>query len=145
MTTNAGSENRSGVVGFAADSTKLDADKTEKALSTFLRPEFINRVDEIITFRSLTVEDFGEIAKIMLSQLADVLAEKGIELKYDDEVAKTVAQGSFSEKYGARNMRRYIQKEVEDRLAELIIADYQRSYTVAKISAKDGKIVIHCM
>ena len=145
MTTNAGSENRGGVVGFTADSTKLDADKTEKALSAFLRPEFINRVDEIITFRSLTVEDFGEIAKIMLSQLADVLAEKGIELKYSDDVAKTVAQGSFSEKYGARNMRRYIQKNIEDKLAEKLISDYTGSYTKAILSTENGEITAKCL
>ncbi|MBQ3012656.1 MAG: AAA family ATPase [Clostridia bacterium] len=145
MTTNAGSENRSGVVGFAADSRTLDADKTEKALSTFLRPEFINRVDEIITFRSLTVEDFGEIAKIMLSQLADVLAEKGISLKYSDDVAKTVAQGSFSEKYGARNMRRYIQKNIEDKLAEQLISDYTGSYTKALLATENGEITVKCL
>ncbi|MBQ7829685.1 MAG: AAA family ATPase [Clostridia bacterium] len=145
MTTNAGSENRSGVVGFAADSRSLDADKTEKALSTFLRPEFINRVDEIITFRSLSVEDFGEIAKIMLSQLADVLAEKGMSLKYDDEVAKTVAQGSFSEKYGARNMRRYIQKHIEDKLAEKIISDYTGSYTKVLLTVENGEIIVNCL
>ena len=145
MTTNAGSENRSGVVGFAADSRSLDADKTEKALSTFLRPEFINRVDEIITFRSLSVEDFGEIAKIMLSQLADVLAEKGMSLKYDDEVAKTVAQGSFSEKYGARNMRRYIQKHIEDKLAEKLISDYTGSYTKVLLTVENGEIIVNCL
>ena len=145
MTTNAGSENRSGVVGFAADSRSLDADKTEKALSTFLRPEFINRVDEIITFRSLSVEDFGEIAKIMLSQLADVLAEKGMSLKFDDEVAKTVAQGSFSEKYGARNMRRYIQKHIEDKLAEKLISDYTGSYTKVLLTVENGEIIVNCL
>ncbi len=145
MTTNAGSENRSGIVGFAADSRALDADKTEKALSTFLRPEFINRVDEIITFRSLTVEDFGEIAKIMLSQLADVLEEKGIELKYSEDVAKTVAQGSFSEKYGARNMRRYIQKNIEDKLAEQLISDYTGSYTKAVLATENGEITVKCL
>ena len=145
MTTNAGSENRSGVVGFAADSRSLDADKTEKALSTFLRPEFINRVDEIITFRSLTVEDFGEIAKIMLSQLAEVLKEKGIDLKYSDDVAKTVAKGSFSEKYGARNMRRYIQKNIEDKLAELLISDYSGSYTKALLVTENDEIIVKCL
>jgi ATP-dependent Clp protease ATP-binding subunit ClpA len=145
MTTNAGSESRSGVVGFAADSRSLDADKTEKALSNFLRPEFINRVDEIITFRSLSVEDFGEIAKIMLSQLADVLAEKGMSLKFDDEVAKTVAEGSFSEKYGARNMRRYIQKNIEDKLAEMIISDYTGSYTKVLLTVKNGEINVKCL
>ncbi len=145
MTTNAGSESRSGVVGFAADPTKNDAEKTEKALSSFLRPEFINRVDEIITFRSLDVNDFGKIAHIMLSQLAEVLAEKGISLKYDDEVASTIARGSFSEKYGARNMRRYIQKNVEDKLAEKIISDYSCTYTVAKLSVRDDDIVVECI
>ena len=145
MTTNAGSESRSGVVGFAADSAKTDADRTEKALSAFLRPEFINRVDEIITFRSLDVNDFEKIAHIMLSQLAEVLAEKGIKLKYDDEVAAHIAKGSFSEKYGARNMRRYIQKHVEDMLAEKIISDYSGSYSFAKLTVTDGEITVDCI
>ena len=145
MTTNAGSENRSGIVGFAADSAKNESDRTEKALSSFLRPEFINRVDEIITFRSLDVDDFGKIAHIMLSQLAEVLTEKGIALKYDDEVASHIAHGSFSEKYGARNMRRYIQKNIEDKLAERIISDYSCSYSVAKLCVKDGEIAVECI
>ena len=145
MTTNAGSESRSGIVGFASDSSKNEADRTEKALSTFLRPEFINRVDEIITFRSLNVDDFGKIAHIMLSQLAEVLAEKGIKLEYDAEVAEVVAKGSFSEKYGARNMRRYIQKNIEDKLAEKIISDYSRSYSVAKLTVNDGEIEVLCL
>lgn len=145
MTTNAGSESRSGIVGFASDSAKTDSDKTEKALSAFLRPEFINRVDEIITFRSLSVEDFGKIAHIMLSQLAEVLAERRIKLEYDDEVAETVAKGSFSEKYGARNMRRYIQKNIEDKLAEKIISDYSRAFSVAKLKVNDGEIEVICM
>ena len=145
MTTNAGSENRSGIVGFASDSAKTDADRTEKALSSFLRPEFINRVDEIITFRSLDVNDFGKIALIMLSQLAEVLAEKGIELIYDDQVAKVVAKGSFSEKYGARNMRRYIQKNIEDKLAEQIISDYSGSFSKAVLGVHDEEITVQCM
>ncbi len=145
MTTNAGSESRSGVVGFASDSAKSAADRTEKALSSFLRPEFINRVDEIITFRSLDVNDFEKIAHIMLSQLAEVLAEKGITLKYSDDVARCVAQGSFSEKYGARNMRRYIQKNIEDKLAELIISDYSQAFTNASLSVVDGEVKVVCL
>ena len=81
----------------------------------------------------------------MLSQLAEVLAEKGISLKYDDEVASTIARGSFSEKYGARNMRRYIQKNVEDKLAEKIISDYSCTYTVSKLSVRDDEIVVECI
>ena len=145
MTTNAGSETRSGVVGFAADSAKNEAERTEKALSTFLRPEFINRVDEIITFRSLDVNDFEKIAHIMLSQLAEVLSEKGIKLEYDDEVARTVAVGSFSQKYGARNMRRYIQKNIEDKLAEKIISDYTGAIESAKLTVNDGEITVSCL
>ena len=145
MTTNAGSETGRGVVGFTDNAAKLAEDKTEKALSAFLRPEFINRVDEIITFRSLDENDFAKIAVIMLNQLSEVLAERGISLQYDDEVAKYIAKGSFSEKYGARNMRRYIQKQIEDRLAELLIADYTRSYTVAKLSVRDGELSVICM
>ena len=144
MTTNAGSESRSGVVGFAADPAKSDADRTEKALSTFLRPEFINRVDEIITFRSLDVKDFEKIAHIMLDELAEVLSEKKITLEYDDAVAAFIAAGSFSEKYGARNMRRYIQKNIEDKLAEQIISDYTCSFSNAKLSVDNGEITVKC-
>ncbi|MGM9644136.1 MAG: AAA family ATPase [Eubacteriales bacterium] len=145
MTTNAGSERRSGVVGFASDSTKSDSERTERALAEFLRPEFINRVDEVITFRSLDKTDFCKIAEIMLGQLKDTLAEKGIALSYTDDAVKVIAENSFSEKYGARNMHRYIQKNVEDKLAELIISDYKRSYSAALVSEKDGEIVVNCM
>ena len=144
MTTNAGSENRSGVVGFSSNSEQNDADRTEKALSGFLRPEFINRVDEVITFRSLNRDDFAKIAYIMLDQLRDVLVEKGISLEYNEEVAKAVAEGSFSEKYGARNMRRYIQKNIEDKLAEVLISDYSQSYAKAVLEVRDGEIIVSC-
>ena len=100
----------------------LKKDKTEKALSTFLRPEFINRIDEIITFRHLDKSDFEKIADIMLSKLAAHMDEKGIRLTYSDEVLTYIANESYSEKYGARNMRRYIQTTVEDAVAEKIVA-----------------------
>ena len=145
MTTNAGSERRSGVVGFASEGAKSDSERTERALAEFLRPEFINRVDEVITFRSLDKNDFCRIAEIMLGQLKETLAEKGITLSYTDEAVKLIAEKSFSEKYGARNMHRYIQKNVEDRLAELIISDYKRSYSAALVSEKDGEITVICM
>ena len=144
MTTNAGSESKSGIVGFARDTASTDAERTERALSAFLRPEFINRVDEIITFRSLDVNDFEKIAHIMLSQLGEVLAEKKITLEYDDQVARAVAEGSYSEKYGARNMRRYIQKNVEDKLAEQIIADHSGSISRVRLSVGDGEITAEC-
>ncbi len=145
MTTNAGSDRRSGVVGFASDTSKTESERTERALSEFLRPEFINRVDEVITFRSLDKDDFCKIAEIMLGQLRDTLAEKGIALSYTDEAVRHISENSFSQKYGARNMHRYIQKNVEDRLAEKLIADYQRSYSQALISVCDGEITVNCM
>ena len=145
MTTNAGSDRTAALAGFSAEAGHAEDIKTQKALESFLRPEFINRVDEIITFRSLDEKDFEKIAAIMLEELKTALAEKDIQLSYTDAALRLIAEKSFSRKYGARNMRRYIQKEVEDALAELIIADYTRSYTTAKISARDGKIVIHCM
>lgn len=145
MTTNAGSERRSGIVGFASEGAKSDSERTERALAEFLRPEFINRVDEVITFRSLDKTDFCKIAEIMLGQLKETLAEKGITLSYTDEAVRLIAEKSFSEKYGARNMHRYIQKNVEDRLAELIISDYKRSYSAALVSEKDGEITVICM
>ena len=85
-----------------------------KALQGFLRPEFINRVDEVITFRPLTREDFSAIARIMLDELKDVLKERGLTFTYTDPVARFIADESYSERYGARNMRRYIQRNVED-------------------------------
>ena len=145
MTTNAGSERRSGVVGFASEGAKSDSERTERALAEFLRPEFINRVDEVITFRSLDKTDFCRIAEIMLGQLKETLAEKGITLSYTDEAVRLIAERSFSDKYGARNMHRYIQKNVEDRLAELIISDYKRNYSAALVSEKDGEITVICM
>ncbi len=145
MTTNAGSDRRSGVVGFTGDDTKTDAERTERALAEFLRPEFINRVDEVITFRSLDKSDFCKIAVIMLDQLKDAIAEKGIALSYSDEAVNLIAEKSFSEKYGARNMHRYIQKNVEDKLAELLIADYTRSFSKADISVIDGEIAVSCV
>ena len=144
MTTNAGS-NRSNTLGFSSDSESVAESTTQKALSEFLRPEFLNRVDEIITFNSLTSEDFTHIVKIMLGELQNALAEKGIALKYTDSASKLIAERSYSHKYGARNMRRYIQKNVEDKLAELIIADYKHNYTQATINVKDGELCVSCM
>ena len=145
MTTNAGSDNSAALVGFSENSRNTEKQKTEKALSSFLRPEFINRVDEIITFRQLDTNDFKQIAIIMLDELKTALAEKGIELIYRSTAVNIIAQESYSAKYGARNMRRYIQTEVEDKLAELIIADYNHKYTKAIVSSKDGKIHVSCM
>ena len=145
MTTNAGSDRSTSSAGFSASSDDVAEAKTEKALSAFLRPEFINRVDEIITFRSLDKMDFGKIAGIMIGELSAVLSEKDIKLTYTDEALALIAEKSFSSKFGARNMRRFIQTNIEDKLAELIIADYKQTFTQAYIGVKDGELNIACM
>ena len=145
MTTNAGSDRSGATAGFSISGETIAESKTQKALEGFLRPEFINRVDEIITFRQLDESDFVSIARIMLEELKTSLAEKAIALSYTDEALQLIAKESFSRKFGARNMRRYIQKEVEDRLAEKIIADYTHSYSVAKVVVEGENINVLCM
>ncbi len=121
MTTNAGSMDGSLLSGFTDKPELMSEEKTHKALSTFLRPEFINRVDEVITFRSLGEADFSNIARIMISDLEKVMKEKEIELTVSEAAVDYVAKKSFSVKYGARNMRRFIETEVQDKIAEEII------------------------
>ena len=142
MTTNAGSQGVSSSIGFGESMTAIAENKTEKALSEFLRPEFINRVDEIITFRALDKENFAEIAKIMLGDLARTLWDKGIILRYTDAVPTHIAEKSFSAKYGARNMRRFISREIEDMAAEKIISGYEHVISEIGIDVKDGAFVI---
>ncbi len=141
MTTNAGSDNSANEAGFTTGDHSSHS-RTQKALAAFLRPEFLNRVDEIVTFRSLDEEDFKKIALIMLNQLKTTLHDKGIEITYTDELTAFVAKNSYSHKFGARNMRRYIQTNIEDKLAEIIISDYQHKKTDMKIDIVDDKIVV---
>ena len=147
MTTNAGSDNSSATVGFFATETAHSSDKTMKALSAFLRPEFINRVDEIITFNSLTPNDFEHIAKIMLGELKTALDEKGISFTYSEDAVAFIARNSYSQKFGARNMRRFIRSNVEDLLAEKIISDYNKTITVARLgyNTEENKLTVECM
>ena len=145
MTTNAGSEKSSSISGFAMDRTVQNKDKTEKALSSFLRPEFINRIDEIITFKSLDKNDFERIAALMLDRLREHLADKDIALSYTPATLKLIAEKSFSEKFGARNMRRYIEREVEDGIAELIISSFPDKISAVAISVSGGNIKINSL
>ncbi len=140
MTTNAGSEKSNSVSGFAVDRQSHAESRVEKALSKFLRPEFINRIDEIITFRSLDVEDFGRIADIMLGKLKAHLAEKDIKLLYSPELLSYIAKASYSEKYGARNMRRYIERNIEDAVASLIIDAFPARLTGISVSIENDEI-----
>ena len=142
MTTNAGSDRAMGAIGFGGDREEREEDATMKALGTFLRPEFINRVDEVVTFRSLDRTDFTAIARIMLDELVAALAEKSLALHYTPAAAALIAERSFSQKYGARHMRRYIQRHVEDPIAEAVIADYAHRLTGITLSVSDGELKV---
>ncbi len=142
MTTNAGSERSAASVGFVEVDGGVSESRTEKALRAFLRPEFLNRVDEIIVFKPLSEENFKQIACIMLDDLGGVLKEKGIAFAYSDSAAEFIARNSFSVKYGARNMRRFIQKEVEDKLANELISDYERTVSNAELDVSSDGLVI---
>ena len=146
MTTNAGSNLNSNSAGFTGSFDELAESKTQKALSEFLRPEFLNRVDEIVTFSSLTEENFVDIAKIMLGDLSSVLCDKGISVTYTEAAARYIAERSYSRKYGARNMRRFIETEIEDIIADSVISAYEtdiQSVTIDK-KEKDEKLTVIC-
>ncbi len=145
MTTNAGATLTSSQAGFGSSSHEVAKDKTEKALSSFLRPEFINRIAEIITFRSLEESDFVKIAKIMLSDMQTALGERSIRFTFTDEVCEFIAKESFSKKFGARNMRRYIQTQIEDKLAHAIIFEIKGNIIGASVDVKDGALVVDCI
>ena len=142
MTTNAGSSGGMNTAGFGMKSEQIAEAKTEKALAEFLRPEFINRVDEIITFRPLDKSDFEHIAAIMLGDTKKALSERGIDLMWTPAVEKYIAEKSFSEKYGARNMRRFISREIEDAAAEKIISEYDRHISLITIDSDGEKLDI---
>ena len=147
MTTNAGSDSTASTVGFFSSEESGRNDKTMKALSAFLRPEFINRVDEIITFNSLTESDFASIARIMLDELKSALGEKNIAFTYSEPAVSYIANNSYSKKFGARNMRRFIRSNVEDMIAERIVSDYNREISgiALKYSKKENKLAIECI
>lgn len=142
MTTNAGSDKKDGSVGFNRSTNEQGRDKAIKALEEFLRPEFINRIDEIVYFNKLSEENFVEIARLMIEELKEILTEKGIEFIYDDNLLKYLTSKSFSEKYGARNLRRIIQKEVEDRIATELVDNYEKKINRIGITINDGKMVL---
>ena len=146
MTSNAGSANKdSGTVGFGRSVSEQDADKAMKALQQFLRPEFINRVDAVITFNRLSRENFQAIARIMLGELADSLKEKGITFTYDDALVELLTEKSYSLTYGARNLRRTIQKELEDPMATRIIDSYESPITQIKATAEEGQVKLYTL
>ena len=145
MTSNAGSERKEGAVGFNKSVNEQGKERAMKALQQFLRPEFINRVDEIVYFNKLTEENFLPIARLMLDELKASLQEKGLTFIYDDALVEHLVKESYSATYGARNLRRTIQKEVEDVLANAIINSYDHPVTQLSATAEEGKVVLHTL
>ena len=142
MTSNAGSEGRVGGMGFGKTENDMVKDKTMKALREFLRPEFINRVDEIITFNHLNEEHFLGIADIMLGELKSSLSARGLELTWNDDVRRLLVKKAYSVTYGARNLRRTIQRELEDPISEKIIDSFENPISAIGLSVADDAIVL---
>jgi len=140
MTSNAGSEGRVGGLGFGRTDNDMIREKTMGALKEFLRPEFINRVDEIITFNRLTEENFLGIADIMLEELRHSLESRGLTLTWDDSVRSYLVEKAYSVTYGARNLRREIQRSLEDPISEAIIDSFEKPISKLHLSVKDGEI-----
>ena len=145
MTSNAGSDKAAGSVGFDKSAGDQGKERVMKALRDFLRPEFINRVDEVIYFHQLTEGNFRDIARIMLDELKTSLSEKGFGFMYDDSVVDVLVKKSYSAAYGARNLRRCIQKELEDPMANLIIDAFENPITQLKATAEDGQIKLYSL
>ena len=142
MTSNAGSEGGVGAVGFGRTAGDQIKEKTMKALRGFLRPEFINRVDEIITFNHLTEENFLGIADIMLRELQSSLENRGLALTWDDSIRDYLVKKAYSMTYGARNLRRTIQKDLEDPISERIIDSFENPITAIHISVENGAVQV---
>ena len=145
MTSNAGSERKEGTVGFGHTVNEQNRDRAMKALGEFLRPEFLNRVDEVICFNRLDEQNFAGIARIMLSELQKSLEDKGLHFAWDEAVEEYLVKKSYSATYGARNLRRTIQKDLEDTMAAQIIDSYEHPVTQIRASMEDGKLVVRSM
>ena len=141
MTTNEGSNTKTGALGFGMTVNDQTRERVLKALNEFLRPEFINRVDEIVYFNRLTEENFRTIAGLMITELRDTMAERGMTLTWDDTAVDYLVKKSFSETYGARNLRRLIQKEVEDAIASKVVERRAHAASV-RLTAPEGAIEV---
>ena len=145
MTSNAGSTDRDTGVGFNKTDSDIAKDKAMKALRDFLRPEFLGRIDEIVVFNPLTEENYAGIAGLMLDEMKSPLEEKHISLRYTDEALKTIAHKAYDQKLGARDIRRVIRNEVEDKIAELLIDKGEGAVSAVAISADNGEIKVDAL
>ena len=145
MTSNCGSEQRSASLGFNKTPSDIARERVMQSLSEFLRPEFLGRVDEIVIFNQLTEEDFVKIAALMLGELKEPLADKGITLVWEDEALRLLAHKAHGKQGGARDLRRLIRKEVEDKICSLLVDRYQNQPAGISIGAEDDKVVLRVL
>lgn len=145
MTSNCGTEQRASSLGFNKTPSDIVRDRVMQSLSEFLRPEFLGRVDEVVIFNQLTEEDFVKIAELMLGELKEPLAEKGITCLWDEAVLKLIAHKAHGKQGGARDLRRLIRKEVEDKICSLLVERYANQPAGIQISAEDDSIVLHVL
>lgn len=145
MASNCGSEQRSASLGFNKTPSDIARERVMQSLSEFLRPEFLGRVDEIVIFNQLTEEDFVKIAALMLGELKEPLADKGITLVWEDEALRLLAHKAHGKQGGARDLRRLIRKEVEDKICSLLVDRYQNQPAGISIGAEDDKVVLHVL
>jgi ATP-dependent Clp protease ATP-binding subunit ClpA len=142
MTTNAGSNTRVGSVGFGGTVSDMTRERAMKALNEFLRPEFINRVDEVVCFNQLTEENFKAIAALMLQEVKEVMEAKEIALSWDESLEQYLVKKAYSTIYGARNLRRLIQKEVEDAIANVLVERRNEKTDAIRLSSDGEKVIL---
>jgi ATP-dependent Clp protease ATP-binding subunit ClpA len=140
MTSNAGSDKKEGSLGFNREPSVMAKEKALKALSDFLRPEFLSRVDEVVTFRSLLEADFATISGLMLNELKTSMELKQIELRWDESLVSALVKESIGGKFGARDLRRNVRREVEDRIAQLLVDTCDRKISGISLSAEGSSI-----
>lgn len=145
MTSNAGSTDKGTGVGFNKTEGDISKEKAMKALSDFLRPEFLSRIDEVVVFDPLSMESYEQIAALMLDEMKEPLAEKGITLKYSKKALAAIAEKSHGKKFGARDIRKVIRTDIEDKIAELIINSVENPIAIIKIGEKKGGIDVEAV
>ena len=143
MTSNAGSDRKEGALGFAKTAEDISREKAMKALSDFLRPEFLSRIDEVVVFRPLTLEDYRRIAGLMLEEYVGSLKEKGVAFRYDDAACQALAEKSFGGKSGARDLRNAIRREVEDKIASLLVE--RGGISAVAVTAAAGELRVEAL
>jgi ATPases with chaperone activity, ATP-binding subunit len=142
MTSNAGSADKSGLAGFGMTLEDMSGERMMKSLSDFLRPEFLSRVDEVVLFKSLSLDSLKIIAALMLDEMREPLVEKMMILSYNEPALELLAKKSEGGKYGARDLRRTIRKEVEDEVANLLVKRADNPPAGINITVRDGEIVV---